>query len=141
MDKIKEELIAEINKRHHIKISPDDPIFAVLTMNTLISDDMIKKMELLLEMQSSIIAEQNLKLLSDAKQFAQNTITSKVGTIVSELDERYKNTPKKENDKPTNQPPQINHNHFTFSKENITVLGGIIIAALVVGVLIGIFIG
>lgn len=139
MDTIKEKLIAEINKKHHIKISPDDPIFAVFTMNSLMGEDLVKKMELLLEMQSSIIAEQNQKLLSDAKQFAQNTITAKVGTIVAELDDRYKKSPQKEEVTTPNEPPK-NYNHSNFSKEKIIIFGGVIIATFLSGILVGVLI-
>jgi hypothetical protein len=39
-----QKLIAEIAERHHVRVDPDDPVFAVVTMNQRVMEDTVREM-------------------------------------------------------------------------------------------------
>ena len=42
-----QKLIAEIAERHHVRVDPDDPVFAVVTMNQRVMEDTVREIKVM----------------------------------------------------------------------------------------------
>lgn len=49
----KEQIIAEIRKRHQVGLSPTDPVFALLTANELLMNQYVEHLSVMLEQESA----------------------------------------------------------------------------------------
>ncbi|RCT89649.1 hypothetical protein [Acinetobacter baumannii] len=71
----KDLLIQEVAKRHHVLLSPDDPIFITVTLNELIIKDYLAQAEMKLSETEQTIYEMQAKSIQDSKIVAEKIVT------------------------------------------------------------------
>lgn len=69
----KKTLIEEIAKRHHIILDENDPIFAVVSANELIFDDLISKAEKIFTKHKADIEGHRVGILKELREHSTNT--------------------------------------------------------------------
>ena len=81
----REALIAEVAKRHKILLDPDDPAFALITINEIVLSRAIAIVEAKLEEMEQRLAQISEKQTETAKAIGENLITAGAAYLAERL--------------------------------------------------------
>jgi hypothetical protein len=81
----REALIAEVAKRHKILLDPDDPAFALITINEIVLSRAIAIVEAKLEEMEQRLAQISEKETQTAKAIGETIITASAGYVAERL--------------------------------------------------------
>ena len=81
----REALIGEVAKRHKILLDPDDPAFALITINEIVLSRAIAIVEAKLEEMERLLAQISEKQTETAKAIGENIITASAAYIAERL--------------------------------------------------------
>jgi hypothetical protein len=82
-----EALIAEVAKRHKILLAPEDPAFALLTLNELVLSRYVTLLEARLAGMESALGQISTKQIEVAKSIGENIITAAAAYVAQRLEE------------------------------------------------------
>jgi hypothetical protein len=83
----REALIAEVAKRHKILLDPDDPAFALITINEIVLSRAIAIIEAKLEEMERRLAQISEKQTGTAKAIGESIITASAAYIAERLED------------------------------------------------------
>ena len=81
----REALIAEVAKRHKILLDPDDPAFALLTINEIVLSRAIAIVEAKVEEMEQRLAQTSATQTETAKAIGENIITASAAYVAERL--------------------------------------------------------
>jgi hypothetical protein len=80
-------LIAEVAKRHKILLAPEDPAFALLTLNELVLSRYVTLLEATLAGMENKLSQMSAKQTEVAKAIGENVITAGAAYVADRLNE------------------------------------------------------
>lgn len=141
-EELKERAINAVGKQHKIRLDPDDPVFAAVTIMDIAMQEHMKQLGLTLKLHFSTIEESNQKILADAKEFTQTVISAKIKAVIENLD-GFKSGAIQEMIDTAEQNKIIletNKAHQVESNQRNLLIFGVVAIAFIFGVTIGILV-
>lgn len=132
----KEEILAKIAKEHALILPNNDAIFAVIIANEVMFEDFITRIEKSFSGHMSEIEGMTAKYIADAKQLAEIKIGAAVEETFKVLEERHQLALKEiyAASQAATEALAVSNNQV---KMNYWLVGGGILAAVLIGVFVG----
>jgi hypothetical protein len=82
-----EALIAEVAKRHKILLAPEDPAFALVTLNELVLSRLVALLEARLAAMETTVSRSSVRQIETAKTIGESIITAAAAYVAERLEE------------------------------------------------------